>query len=80
MRAFRTLRSLFLALMSFAMLVQSNSTGAQSAASGTLPAPPHPKQIHVKHVLVIGQTKGVEHDSVSATMAAVYNLGKEGGM
>src|SRR5579871_520998 len=35
---------------------------------------------HVKHVLVIGQTKGFEHDSVSAAMVAVYELGKESGL
>jgi len=34
----------------------------------------------MKHVLVIGQTKDWEHDSVSATMAAVYNMGKESGL
>jgi type 1 glutamine amidotransferase len=34
----------------------------------------------VKHVLVIGQTKGFEHDSISAAMATIYNLGKESGL
>jgi hypothetical protein len=34
----------------------------------------------VKHVLVIGQTKGFEHDSISAAMAAVYDMGKESGL
>jgi hypothetical protein len=34
----------------------------------------------MKHVLVIGQTKDWEHDSVSATMAAIYNMGKESGL
>ena len=33
-----------------------------------------------KHVLVIGQTKGFEHDSVSAAMAAIYDMGKESGL
>jgi hypothetical protein len=66
--------------MSLAILGQSNDASAQSAASGTLPPPPHAKQIRVKHVLVIGQTKGFEHDSVSAAMAAVYNMGKESGL
>jgi type 1 glutamine amidotransferase len=31
-------------------------------------------------VLVIGQTKGFEHDSISAAMAAVFNMGKESGL
>jgi type 1 glutamine amidotransferase len=34
----------------------------------------------MKHVLVIGQTKDWEHDSVSATMDAVYTMGKESGL
>ena len=31
----------------------------------SLPPPPHEKQIHLKHILVIGQTKGFEHDTAS---------------
>ncbi len=31
-------------------------------------------------MLVIGQTKGFEHDSVSAAMVAVYNMGEESGL
>jgi uncharacterized protein len=42
--------------------------------------PPHEKQIHLKHILVVGQTKGFEHDSVSDAMAAIYNLGRESGL
>ena len=45
-----------------------------------VPPQPHAKQIHLKHVLVIGQTKGFEHDSVSAAMAAIYDMGKESGL
>ena len=37
-------------------------------------------QIHLKHILVIGQTKGFEHDSVSAAMEAIYTMGKETGL
>jgi len=33
---------------------------------GALPPAPRARQVHVKHVLVIGQTKGFEHDSISA--------------
>ena len=53
---------------------------AQVASRDQLPPPPHAKQIHLKHVLVIGQTKGFEHDSVSAAMAAIYNMGQESGL
>ena len=42
--------------------------------------PPHAKQIYLKHVLVIGQTKGFEHNSVSPAMAAIYTMGKESGL
>jgi hypothetical protein len=80
LRAFIIFCHLFPALVGLAILGQSSSVGAQSAISSTLPPPPHVKQIRVKHVLVIGQTKGFEHDSVSAAMAAVYNMGKESGL
>jgi uncharacterized protein len=57
----------------------------QPAATGPainplIPPAPHAKEIHLKHVLVIGQTKGWEHDSISAAMAAIYNMGKESGL
>jgi len=45
-----------------------------------MPPAPRAKQIHLKHVLVIGQTKGFEHDSIPDAMAAVYNMGKESGL
>ncbi len=45
-----------------------------------MPPPPHEKKIVVKHVLVVGQTKGFEHDSVSDVMAAIYNMGRETGL
>jgi len=42
--------------------------------------PPHEKQIHLKHILVISQTKGFEHDSISGAMVAIYNMGRESGL
>ena len=73
--------SLFsLALAGFAVLGLCNRAHAQAVGKDDLPPAPHAKQIHLKHVLVIGQTKGFEHDSVSAAMATVYNLGKESGL
>jgi uncharacterized protein len=45
-----------------------------------VPPPPHVKQVHLKHVLVIGQTKGFEHDSVSDGMAAIYKMGRDSGL
>src|SRR5215472_7177635 len=55
---------------------------AQEGTPGSHSNPPvfHAKQIHLKHVLVISQTKGFEHDSISAAMAAIYNMGRESGL
>jgi len=50
------------------------------APNPLIPPAPHAKQIHLKHVLVIGQTKGFEHDSVPDAMAAIYNMGHETGL
>ena len=73
-------RFLFLVLMGLTLLGQSNRIQAQSAGSSALPPAPHVKEVRMKHVLVIGKTKDWEHDSVSATMAAIYNMGKESGL
>ncbi|HKO13273.1 MAG TPA: hypothetical protein VJV22_14960, partial [Acidobacteriaceae bacterium] len=69
----RTLRSALLLGCSVALV----SLAARAQAT---PPPPHAKTTHVRHVLVVGQTKGFEHDSVSAAMAAVYNMGEESGL
>ncbi|GAC1654993.1 MAG: hypothetical protein NVS9B15_15740 [Acidobacteriaceae bacterium] len=50
------------------------------SANPLLPPNPSAKQIRLKHVLVIGQTKGFEHDSVSAAMVAIYAMGQETGV
>ncbi len=54
--------------------------GCIASWAQTTPPPPHAKPIHLKHILVIGQTKGFEHDSISVAMAAVFNMGKESGL
>ena len=77
MRLFRIF--LLLALVSPGVLVQS-SHAQQLPPNPLLPPAPHAKPIHLKHVLVIGQTKGFEHDSVSAAMVAIYTMGKESGL
>jgi type 1 glutamine amidotransferase len=79
LRHFRTLLFAF-GLIALTFAVQSHRASGQSAAPQPLPPIPHPKQIHLKHVLVIGQTKGFEHDSISGAMAAVYNMGRESGL
>jgi len=75
MRAFRNF--LFPAFIGLAILACCSPTQAQSAA---MPPSPHAKEIHLKHVLVIAQTKGFEHDSIPAAMTAIYNMGKESGL
>lgn len=69
-----------LAIVSLVISSQGNRAHGQAVANTAVPPPPHVKQIHLKHVLIIGQTKGFEHDSISPAMAAIYNLGKESGL
>ncbi|MGC2448749.1 MAG: ThuA domain-containing protein [Candidatus Sulfotelmatobacter sp.] len=52
----------------------------QPAVDPSMPPPPREKKIHLKHVLVVGQTKGFEHDSVPDGMAAIYNMGHDTGL
>jgi type 1 glutamine amidotransferase len=79
MRAFRNTRRLFPALIGLALLGHGIRMDGQAAASPTPPVP-HAKEIRLKHVLVISQTKGFEHDSISAAQAAIYDMGKETGL
>jgi type 1 glutamine amidotransferase len=71
-----------IALLLFLSLILVTSVAAQDrpAVDPSLPPPPHEKQIRLKHVLVIGQTKGFEHDSISDGMVAIYNMGRESGL
>ncbi len=69
-----------LLIFSCGLLVALSLRAAAQTPAGATPPPPHAKQIHLKHVLVIGQTKGFEHDSVSDAMAAIYNVGKASGL
>ena len=47
------------------------------AVSPLVAPPPHVEQVHLKHILVISQTKGWEHDSIPDGMAAIYNMGHD---
>jgi uncharacterized protein len=67
------------AVLSAQLLVQTGSVQAQQQ-NDMVAAPPHAKEIHLKHVLVIGQTKGFEHNSVSAAMAGIFTMGQESGL
>jgi len=76
------LRDRLLPVFAFLLVITSAVCLAQNqpAVSPAVAPPPHEKQVHLKHVLVIGQTKGFEHDSVSDGMAAIYNMGHETGL
>jgi type 1 glutamine amidotransferase len=65
----------------FTLFCNPGWTQAASPSGSPAPRPQaRNKSVHMKHVLVIGQTKGFEHDSVSAAMVAIYNMGKESGL
>lgn len=79
MRRRSTKLALYLSFFAFSFLLCS-SYAQQSSTPPATPPVPHAKTIHLKHVLVIGQTKGFEHDSVPDAMAAIYNMGQESGL
>src|SRR2546423_7004674 len=53
-----------------AAVVPSRGQAAPAPPAGKIP----------RHVLVIAQTHGFEHDSIPDAMAAVYSMGKESGL
>ena len=65
---------------SFAFFAFAVTLCAQVTTRDEMPPPPHAKTIHLKHVLVIGQTKGWEHDSISACMTAIFDMGQQTGL
>lgn len=68
--------------LTFVLSVATIHLSAQSptAVDSSMPPPPREKRIHLKHILVISQTKGFEHDSVTPGMVAIYNMGRESGL
>jgi len=69
-----------LLFLSLPILLTFTAAQDQPAVDSSVPPPPHAKQIHLKHILVISQTKGFEHDSISDGMAAIYNMGRDSGL
>ena len=79
MRPFRNafrLTAFVFALTTFAGAQQP--TDAQT--NSLVPPVPHAKPTHLKHVLVIGETKGFEHDSVPDAMVAIFEMGRDSGL
>ena len=67
-------------LAGVAFSIAVSATEGQATPSGSTPPPARITQVHRKHVLVIAQTKGWEHDSISDAMAAIYNAGAQSGL
>ncbi len=78
-RKFVAFAVLLLALCCFS-LAFTQAQGQAGPDTRLTPLPPHAKEVRVKHVLVIGQTKGFEHDSVPDAMDAVYKMGHDTGL
>ena len=76
----RRTRMAVLPCLLLSLLTSLAAAQNQTGIAASTPPPPHEKKIHLKHILVIGQTKGFEHDSVSPGMVAIYNMGRESGL
>jgi type 1 glutamine amidotransferase len=76
----RHTRNALFFLLSLPILTGFACAQDQPAVNPAVPPPPHEKKIHLKHILVIGQTKGWEHDSVSDGMVAIYEMGRDSGL
>ena len=78
----RTRIALYVTVVSFSLPMLAGLVVAQEApgANPSVPAPPHAKEIHLKHILVISQTKGWEHDSIPDGMVAIYEMGRDSGL
>lgn len=80
MRTVRVTMFCLLALIAVSLFAQTNNTSLKPAGSEMTAPPPHSETVHRKHVLVIGETEGWNHESVSDAMAAIYNMGQESGL
>jgi uncharacterized protein len=76
----RLFRNVFAAFCISSLSLSAATLCAQATSREDLPAPPPAKTIHLKHVLVIGETKGWEHDSISACMTAIFDMGQQSGL
>jgi len=73
-------RFLLPVLMGLAIFGQSVRINAQAAANRLVAAHAHAKQIHVKHVLVIGQTRALSTTPFRQRWPPFTNMGKESGL
>lgn len=80
MRSMRNFLYLVLAVCCFAAFNPALQAQQSATESFEMPPPPGVKKVRVKHILVIGETKGFEHDSVTDAMVAIYNMGRQSGL
>ncbi|MGC1294541.1 MAG: ThuA domain-containing protein [Alloacidobacterium sp.] len=65
----------------FAFTIFTHAQQATETQTNSLVPPvPHAKPTHLKHVLVIGETKGFEHDSIPDAMVAIFEMGRDSGL
>src|SRR6202162_5321749 len=76
----RYTRNVLFLVPSLLILVGFTRAQNRPAVNSSVPPPPHAKEVHLKHILVVSQTKGWEHDSVPDGMAAIYNMGHDSGL
>ena len=76
----RQIRVTLFLLLSLTILASFVFAQDQPGVDPSVAPPPHAKQIHLKHILVVGQTKGWEHDSISDGMVAIYEMGRDSGL
>ena len=72
----RPIRIALYLVLSF-LFLESFTLAQDATVDPSMPPPPHAHEIHLKHLLVISQTKGWEHDSIPDAMVAIYNMGHE---
>ena len=67
----KSVRNMMLGAAVVVLVVAATLHG--SRANGAVPGPP-------KHILVVGETKGFEHDSVPDAMGTIWRMGHESGL
>ena len=70
----------FFSVVAVLVLASQGGPAQQPEKASAVTPSPHAKQTHLRHVLVIGESKGYEHDSISAAMNAIYEMGKQTGL
>ena len=70
----------FFSVVAVLVLASQGGPAQQPQKASAVTPAPHAKQTHLRHVLVVGESRGYEHDSISAAMNAIYEMGKQTGL